>query len=288
MWIASYIKWRHRVAIYLATTLFILPLKAFAGAWTQAEDGLLYVNTLAFYTSDAYLDLDGNKTSQPNFNKAESNHYIEYGWQDEWTIGANLFLQYLQQESTTTSGSVTYTHWVDNAGIGDTELFTRYRLKQGAHYVLSLQPLIKLPSYYTKDPLPKGGSDSFDAELSLQAGYSFELWDNHHYLDTRIGYRHRFDNALRDQWKLDIKAGISIAPQWQFIPAIYTTLSHDMPNTATFTESGQNDYHLLKLESSVLYEYSNNLYLQFGGFAHIAGRNTGQGHGLMLSTGYNY
>ncbi len=243
------------------------------------------------YQSDSYFDEQGNRQSQGDFSKYEINPYLEYGLSDSLTLGVNLFAQYLQQDVSETinfgqRGSITHHYTAENIGLTDSELFARQRLWQRNGLVISFQPLVKFPSLYHADHLPKGGSDSFDIENSLLTGYSFPLWDRYHFIDLRLGYRHRLDTLLNDQIKADAKLGIAIDESWYLIPAItYTHATAHTPQIA-FAESGLNDYDLLKLECSVLFRVNPELYFSAGAFAHASGTNTGEGYGIMISTGW--
>ncbi|MCI5050200.1 MAG: hypothetical protein MRY32_07720 [Rickettsiales bacterium] len=274
----------------LLSLILITPNSALAGAWLQGNGDILVIDTNTYYASDAFFNDKSNKQSQPGFFKVENNLYLEYGLNKDWTLGANLFAHYLAQETSTTytflsGASVTIDGWDSNVGFGDPELFARTKLYKDDFTIISLQPLIKLPSWYESDTLPKGGSDDWDTELSVLAGHSFEAYGRYHFAEARIGYRHRFHNQLEDQIKLDAKLGWNIYPDLQWINAIYGTFSVDMPDNPVFTQSGQNDYHLAKIESNLLYNLQKDWFVQLGLFAHVWGRNTGHGYGVSVSTG---
>lgn len=254
---------------------------ALAGAWTRDAGDLLLVTTGVYYSSDRYFDQDGQTKPQGEFSKYELNPYLEYGLTDSLTLGANFFAQYLEQEAITGESN-------DNWGLTDTELFARQRLLQGESWVVSFQPLIKLPSFYYHDELPKGGNNRFDLEASLLGGYSFSLWSLYHYADIRFGYRHRLDYRLHDQLRMDAKLGLSLSDRWQLIPALAYTHALGNTQSSAFAESGLNDYDLLKVECSLLYRWNEQLYLSAGLFSHMDGTQTGKGHGMMVSTGYQF
>tara|TARA_B100000989_G_scaffold242722_1_gene189678 strand:- start:117 stop:944 length:828 start_codon:yes stop_codon:yes gene_type:complete len=271
---------QHARALLSAGCVFVAAGHAHAGAWTQAQGDLLAISNQVYFTSDAFWDLDGDKQSQSRFNKYEINPYLEYGLRDDITLGANLFLQYVRQDINGQSE--------DNIGLADTELFLRKRLYKDDNWVISLQPLLKLPSQFSDDDaLPRGGSSPWDAELSLMAGYSFKALARYHFVDSRIAYRKRA-NSLRDQVKLEAKLGWQLYDGFYVIPAAYATLSTDLPDNATFQQSGELDYDLYKLELTGLYKLDDSRFVQAGGFAHVDGRNTGKGYGFMLSIGQTF
>lgn len=253
---------------------------AHGGAWTKGESEGEFILNALFFQSDAFFDRQGDKQNQPVFSKYEVNPYVEYGYSDRLTLGANVFLHYIEQDQPNGSTSR------ENFGIGDPELFARYRLQQGDNWVLSVQPLFKLPSIYSDAAVPRSGSDVADAELSLLGGYAFRWRGQSHYVETRLGYRHRFDEELEDQLRFDIKAGLRYNDRWEFIPAITTIWAVDARKDPVFTEDGQNDFDLVKLEAMARYNLNHSRYLQFGGFSHVYGENVGDGEGVMLSAGF--
>lgn len=282
--------------LWLMASAFLFPLSissCLAGAWTQEENRFLFVGTQSVFVSDGYYDRDGNRQPQQQYRKYEINPYIEWGITDRLTAGANLFLHYVEQDvSETISLSPTTSLTTDtasyNAGLGDAEVFARYRIWRQGDALVSIQPLVKLPSLYLYDRLPRSGGSQWDGELSLLGGYGFELWDRWHYVDTRLGYRHRVGNEIHDQLKADIKLGLRVSANWVIQPAIYTTWATDIPKNTPFTESGENDYDLVKLEASAMYYVTPMFYLQAGLATHAAGRNAGTGASAFFGTGIQW
>jgi len=256
-----------------------------AGAWLQHQGDWMVIDTTTVFRSESYYDSHGRRRAQEAFQKLENSQYIEYGLRENTTIGGSLFWHYLEQNTPQAGGVATD---ATNIGLADPELFSRHALWQSGGWRVSVQPLIKLPSLYEKEALPQSGSDSLDVESSLLGGYGFSSDGLHHYVDARAGYRHRTDAMLRDQLKLDLKLGYALSEAWQIMPALSATVSTDLPKTPQFTESGQNDYHLLKWECNLVYLSRPDRFYQLGGFMHAAGRNAGAGGGLAFSMGYRF
>jgi hypothetical protein len=270
------------VGIAISLSLLLFSGAAHAGAWTQSKgNGEAILNTL-YFSSDGFWDANGDHSAQPEFTKLELNPYLEYGVTHKLTVGANVFLHTLAQENP--AGGTDNT----NAGLGNSELFARYAFYQDDHSVLSLQPLIALPSAYDARDAPRSGSDSLDAEVSLLGGRNFSLFGQSHYAEARLGYRHRTDGELHDQLRLDAKLGLRLSDNWEIIPAVYSIWSINADQRGTFTQDGQQDFDLLKLEAMARYNLNARTYLQGGGFSHIYGRNVGDGVGLMLSLGTRF
>ncbi|MAR56123.1 MAG: hypothetical protein CMM93_02975 [Rickettsiales bacterium] len=266
---------------------FFLSISAVhAGAWTQSQDSTFLAVSEFYFTSDSYYDLNGNEIGQPRFTKHEINAYVEHGYTDELTVGANLFLNYVDQDQVSPTGARIAS---DNYGLGDSEIFARYQVYRDNTYAVAIQPLVKLPAIYAEDRLPRGGGEQLDYELSLLGGMNFALFGRNHYLDTRIGYRYRHDDSLNGQYLADARVGLNIADQWTLIPAAYFTYSADLPSVAQFSQSGQNDYDLIKLEAMVQYALPDQpLRLHAGLFNHVDGRNSGTGTGLYLGGSYTF
>jgi hypothetical protein len=260
------------VALYAAC--FLSPHYAHASAWTQAEgNGQIILNGW-YYATDSFYNNSGTETNQDTYRKYELNPYIEYGLTDGVTIGANLSLQRASQD--VAGGTRT------NYGIGDTELFARFRLWEEYGFIISAEPLIKLPSPESSDETPVLGGDNPDAGLSIAAGYGFSLLGYHHYADVSAGYRYRFGDP-ENQLRYSATVGVTVAPKWVIMPQAFMTQRTNDPLAATFTQSSGDDFDLTKLQLSAVYKYSDDMSLQFGGFSHVDGKNTGAGDGALLA-----
>jgi len=260
-----------------------MPLPAFAGGWTQPEGSWYIAQKAFFYHNDTFFTPDGKRQSQPDYTKYELNYYAEYGLRDDLTLGANLFVHQVEQETVREDGQTRLS--LSNTGLGDNELFVRWRVHEGEQYAISLQPLLKLPATYTANRLPRGGRKKADAELAAQLGYAFEAFGRSHYADARLGYRHRFGENINDQWRAEVVFGLNLNARWRFLPAIYTIWASEIPADTAFTQSGDNDFDLIKLEGAFEYQLSERLSLLFGAFSHVDGRNSGAGYGLFTGTG---
>ena len=254
----------------VAVIAAMLPIAAYAGAWTQdAGKGQIIINGL-YYNTDRLYNNQGNKTSQTTYTKYELNPYLEYGWTDDITVGANLSLQRADQSSNT------------NWGFGDSEFFLRKRLWQQDGFVLSAEPMIKLPSPEGARETPQLGGSHPDAGLGLSAGYGFSAWGLNHFANLDAGYRYRFGQP-ENQIKLAGTLGIATAPRWMIMPQLFATYRANTPSTVTFTQSSGDDYNLVKLQLSTVYQLQDDLSLQAGGFSHAEGKNVGAGSGLFMA-----
>lgn len=248
----------------------LLSAQAHAGAWTQSRGDGLFIGQATYFTSKHYFDFDGEKVRQPAFRKFELQPYAEYGVCDWLTVGGSAYVQSVDQSG----------HY--NAGIGDPELFARTRLfnfKNGD--VLSVQPLIKLPSYYVDDDMPRGGSRSTDFELSALYGHNWKLFGFKGYSDTRLGYRIR-GRGLSSQYRFDQAWGVNITDNFLLIPAVRSVITAEYDDLATFREDGEQDYDLAKIELTALYKYDEKRWIHATVFDHVAGAFTGDGRGISI------
>lgn len=253
----------------LFIALFFYAGNAWSGAWLQPEGKGMAIGQATYFASEAYFDRSSNKTVQPRYQKYEFQPYIEYGLSPSITVGGSAYLQQAYQSGTS------------NIGLADPELFLRTPLWKDDKNILSLQPLIKFPSRFSKDQSPRGGSASTDAEISLLYGRNIHLFGAQDYADARIGYRHR-GNGLHDQWRADIVLGLALAEKWQITPAIRAVKATAIPAATTFSEDGAQDYDLIKFELGTHYSIAPKRTVSLTAFDHADGRQTGDGAGVTL------
>lgn len=263
-------------AVFLCAIMAPLPASA---AWLRAKGEWFTAQTLYAYQTDEFFDVNGQRQSQPEFRKYEWNAYMEYGWSNNTTIGANLFLHQLENETAADDTK-------RNTGLADSELFFRRTLWSGTigelPTRLSVQPLIKLPSAYMDGGNPRSGTDNFDAELRLQYGVSFPAFNRWHFSSTDIAYRKRF-GEWRDQLKIDSTIGLSLTDNWTVLGQL-NLIQRVEGNSFTATSSATvNDYDLTKAQLSVVRRVDDKTRVQFGAYRHLYARNTGGGEVLLFS-----
>ena len=241
---------------------------AHAGAWLQPKGSGLFIAQISYFSSDYYFDVDGNKQKQSRFTKGEAQPYAEYGLAENITIGGMLFAQSNQQND----------H--QKLGVADPQIFARSTIWKSGSQLISLQPLIKLPSQYRNKTTPRGGSSSTDYELSALYGRNLDLVSNRDYLDLKIGYRVR-NGQLNDQYHADAMVGLGIDDNWHIIPAIRATFATKM-NDQRFSQNGDLDYDLVKLELAANYQFTATRSFSISLANHVWGRQTGDGYGASV------
>ncbi len=262
-------------AMLFAALLTFIPSYAYAGAWTQNNGKGLIISNLSYYSSSKYFDNSGKKRRTSNYSKYELNPYIEYGVRDWLTVGANLFAQRASQYNSGLGRQQV------NWGIGDSELFFRTRLWHDNGFVISAEPMLKLPSMERQASQPQIGNNNYDSGVTLSAGYSFKVLQLDHFINFDGGYRHRFGNP-GDQLKFAATAGLSVTKRAKILTQLFTT-SRISNSNSVFTQSSSDDYDLHQLRVSAVYEMDDRLSLQLGAYNNISGRNIGSGDGALLA-----
>jgi protein XagA len=255
--------------------LLFLPGTALAGAWTLPADDWQLITTGNYYTSDTYVNPQGDSQSQPRYSKWELSPYFEYGLEEDLTLGASAALVTVKGFNPNTGTRD------ENTGLADLAFFARQRLWQDDHSVLSLQPWFKFPSQYSEDRLPRSGSEEYEAELRLLGGTSFEYYGQQHFANLETAYRRRFGDP-DDQLLIDATLGMRLDERWTVMPQIFTTTGLSGAGGG-FTQSGADDYHLVKGQLSAVYDLDDTFSLQGGYYRDLRARNTGEGDGFLFS-----
>ena len=250
---------------------FLLALHAgtaHAGAWLQPKGQGLFIAQKSYFTSSHYFDADGDKQKQSSFTKWETQPYVEYGLAENITIGGTVFMQSDEQSD----------H--QKLGMADPQIFARSTVWKSGNQLVSLQPLIKFPSQFRNKTIPRGGSSSHDYELSALYGRSLNILSARDYLDLDAGYRVR-DGQLHNQYHADAALGLGLSENWQIVPAIRTVFATHM-NEQSFSETGDLDSDLVKLEVGANYKWNEKRTLSMTVFDHVWGRQTGDGYGASI------
>lgn len=245
-----------------------------AGAWTQPEGKGLAILNIWYYQANDTFNNSGQEVPQLRYQKDDINPYIEYGLTDAITLGTNLSLQHVNQK-------VSNGEW-SNWGLGDSEFFARFKLWQQDNWIVSTEPLIKLPSPGSLIDQPPIGSDDPDAAIKLAVGYGFNAFGHHHYVSGDAQYRYRFGSP-ENQMRYELTAGIGVAKDWQVLPQLFITHRTKDPLVVGYTQTSADDYNLTKLQISAVYQFRDDIAFQVGAFSHVDGKNVGSGEGALFA-----
>ncbi len=244
--------------------LSIIAQETSASAWPQKQGDGEVIAAYSYYFSDTYRDKSGAKARIPEYSKHEINPYIEYGLTGRDTLGTNIFLNKVEQNGAA------------KAGIGDVELFWRRQLFAVSGCTISLQPLVKLPSF--SSGMPEIGSKSTDFEAKALSGCNLP-WNS--FFNVEGGYRHR-SGEQQDQLKLDAVIGLKHGDSL-WLASAYNTLAAGDYNAGNSGITQSNDYDLSKIQLSWVYRFHPQTSLQLGVYKDIRARNTGEGAGVTAS-----
>lgn len=250
--------------------LIPLPNQAKAAAWLLDKGETKIINNMLYYRSKNFIDNKGRKHPQATFHKIEYNPYVEYGFNEKYTIGINPRFAYAHQRGR-----------LEEADLTEVELFVRHLDYQNNNFTLSSQYLIKFPGPYTNTKAEILGARSTDYEQRSQLGYGFKAYGRMHYANLELAYRYR--DITSDEIRLDGTLGIRFADKWQWLEQVFSTYAFGALPSADPSIANTTDYRLVKIQSSALYEINKRLSFQLGITQDIYSRNTGKGAGLLTA-----
>jgi protein XagA len=131
--------------------------------------------------------------------------------------------------------------------------------------------------------LPEGGFDedgAFSEDLRLLVGHSFEIGGAPGFVDLQGGYRWQGEGAPKE-WHADFTVGLRPQPRLLVMLQSFATAA----NHATAV---CNRYSWIKLQESLVYDFSRSWALQAGFFETVAGMNAGRELGPMIALWYHF
>jgi len=268
---------RYYPELVFSIALSFFTSNAYASAWTQEQGNTLLIVTSSYYTANEMYDNNGHSQPQAPYHQYELNPYLEYGYRDDITLGSNLFLESATQNAS--SGNSSEINW----GLGDSEFFLRKRLWQQDGFVVSAEPLVKLPSpQASASDQPKLGDSHTDMAMGFSGGYGFSAYGLNHFIDVDTQYRYRF-GPQKDQVRVNASAGIGLTEHWALMPQAFLTYRINEPAVPRYTESTSDDYNLVRLQLSAVYALTPATSFQLGGFDDTGGKNVGEGKGVIFA-----
>ncbi|NET71335.1 MAG: hypothetical protein F6K62_10520 [Sphaerospermopsis sp. SIO1G2] len=275
-------------ALFFTTCLLLLPAQLSAGAWVQPKGQTQNIVTYRYYETDEFFDLSGDERDKNGrYTKHEIQYYAEYGWRDTITLGTSLFMadetdtQRFISRDPFTGALAEQERVLELQGLHRSDIFLRYQLYRDDVYAVAIQPLLTLPAAYTGGVPRQVVEEDGALELGIMGGRNFTWLGRTHYVDTRLAYRQRFH--ADDQILMEALAGFRVANRWTVMPELQYTAAVGGVDSRLTTIAGQNNYDLLKLQISALYQVNDKFGIQAGVFTHADGVNTGGGGGALLS-----
>lgn len=267
----GYIKFLHKAGGIFTCFIFCLfvssPYPLFAAAWILPKGDGQVITSLSFYHSDTFVSKHGHRSHQKTFTKWELNPYAEYGFSDKVTGGLSLHMPYVHQAGES------------SVALADMEVFVRQKLLEKKGWVVSWQPLVKLPGTYNQNS-PLYGSKTWDAELRLLAGRPLP---KNMFMNVETAYRTRLQ-SVSDEFRLDGTWGWHYTKEWMVLMQGFSTFAiENSQKAAIATTANSRDYDLIKWQGSIVKELSPEVSFQAGVMKDIRSRNTGKGEGVLAA-----
>lgn len=255
---------------------FVISTTANAGAWpTEAGKGQV-ISTVLYDNADKGFDNNGDLTRQAHFNKYEGADYWEHGLAEKTTMVIQSSYQVVE-----------FRAGVDDVkfnGIGESYIGLRHLLWQKDKWVFSGQGgvLFAGSGEAVADADLGFGSTNFEARALL--GRSFKLAKRDGFLDLQAARRFRPDTDkgnFPDEWRVDATAGWRPSERIQVLGQGFYTASE-----AEFEIARRNTR--LKLQGSIVYDWSDKTSYQIGVYQTVAGRNIVQEKAFFVSIWSRY
>ncbi len=246
-----------------------------AAAWPLPTGrGQVFLNFTSYRAGGVY-DANGSRKSFPyggSFRKMELNPYIEYGLSTRVTLVGSFFAPAMKFEDRFNRFA--------SAGTGDAEAGARVLVYRGEATALSVQGMVKAPTYpRDRDPAP--GNHQYDYEGRLLVGRSFQRrW----FWNLEGGYRFR-SGFPADQVRADFTLGAAWGGRWMGLIQMFTIngLGGARGGTLEVNPNLRPSFDLYKVQASLVCRLREGLRVQAGYSRDVYGRQVGAGHALLVS-----
>jgi len=258
--------------VIISCLIFFEPKVVCAAAWTLPQGEGLTITAYSFYHSDRFVTMSGKRSSQPAFQKFSVSSYMEYGWREAVTLGGSARLISARQENNSSAYS-----------LSEAEFFFRHRILAKDHWVVSYQPMLRIPGV-------ADGNDSLlgikttDVELRLLAVYEPSILQS--FINAEMAYRLR--SRVSDEWRTDLTIGVPMTDKTDMLLQGFGTLATSSLSHAASSVVNSSQYHLVKGQASVVHRLSEVVSVQAGLTCDVWGRNIGLGHGVFTALWYRF
>jgi hypothetical protein len=252
----------------LLAAFLLLPLPAFAGAWTQAEgEGQVILGAIASAADRTFGD-----ATPIRFRRLLMQTYAEYGWRDGITLVAAT--ETASVDVRQNNGAPF--HAQDNA----LSAGLRWRLDpyfdRGDWGVLSVEASLRWAGAFNFAVSANRDAGGQGGQLRLLYGNGFRLWDRDGFVSAELG-EDFFAGDRPNETPFDLTAGLWLG-QNHLLLAQSFNLFAQKGRIAAYPAF---DSH--KLELSWVYRWSPRMLFQLGAFVSPAGSNALVERGLGLS-----
>lgn len=249
----------------------LLPLDAYAAAWTQPRGTWQIITGAIFSDATRSFDSSGDATYPQRFQRLLLTSDSEYGLTNRLT----LLVRTETANAHVRSGTSAPTNALDNA----VEVGARYRVMRphllARDDVLSVEVSGRKAGAFNFAYSANATAGGEDAGIRLLYGSGFRLAHHYAFIDLEAGERW-LSHPRPSQTALDLTAGLWLAPRWMMMLQSFNLVSG--PARAPYVY-----YRTHKLEASAVWRMTRRLSLQGGVFFSPAGQNALDERGLCLS-----
>lgn len=240
---------------------------AHAGVFLQPSGSGRVILTGVHTQSPRGFDAQGRVTRIDAYNQDQLYASAEYGLSDDLTL---IFAPSYR--------SVHVENDADTRGLGYTEAGARYRLAQGAHWLLSTQATLRLPGHVRADRIASLGNTSTDLDLRLGAAWTTATT----FLTGEGGYRVR-SGGQANEFHLDLTAGWHVTARAMLLLSVFNTFSDGRSRVQPMQAYRYGDAYL-----SLAWQLDKRFTLMAGYTATLYGRNALRQRGPVIGLWINF
>jgi len=251
----------------LLAFFLLLPLPAFAGAWTMPEgEGQIITGAIA-----SAADRSFGNTDSIRFRRILAQTYTEYGWKDGITLVAAT-----ENASVDVTQNGTPFHAQDNAFAAGIRWRADALLGIGDWGVFSVEAGLRLAGAFNFAISANRDTGGQGGQLRFLYGNNFRLWDRDGFVSVELGEEF-FTGERPNETPLDLTAGLWLGADHLLLAQSFN-LYAGAGRIAAYPA-----FNSHKLELSWVYRWSPKMLFQLGAFVSPAGNNALVEQGLALS-----
>ena len=224
------------------------------------------ITTVTYDIADRFFNEQAPLVVSPKFQKGSINIYAEYGLTDWMTV---RLLPSYELVQTGFSGERNKEKGFNSTGAG-----ARFKLWSGRTQIVSVEA-----TYFsrgeirtTETNVVSRGKGDVDLRLLYGINRQFPLlkWQFDTFADIQAGYRCR-DGAPPNEYHADLTMGVNLGRRWQLLAQNFNIVSDGLGEVEGQAEFGS--FQLYKGQISAVYDVTDRISLQLGGFRTLFGRN---------------
>lgn len=252
-----------RAAVFV---ILLLPLQAWAGAWTLERGRTKAFVTSSFTYGDHGFDADGNLITVSEYRKVTLRAALEYGIRP-WLTGLlkGEVREETAEEASVRSASVlfdpitTTTTRPVSRTYGSAVGGARVRLYEAPRWVVSTE-VLGASGGFTSTGTP-AASDGPAVEARALVGVGDTLFGRPVFADAQAAYRVRFGEDHPDEVLLDLTLGARVLPRWLVLAQSFST----------FELEGGDQFH--KVSGSLVRTINDRLAVELSANTTVYGRD---------------